>query len=372
MTAAKSEKLSGYSRNLLMFKLDEARIRRIDRGDFAVQIRQFPEQLEQGWRVADQVFLPKWRAGDFSNIVVSGMGGSAIAAELVGSMLNYRLKIPFQIVRHYLLPDSVNPRTLFIASSYSGNTEETLSAYRQARRKSAKMISICSGGKLAELSHKDKIAVIKIPGGLAPRSALGYSLTAILNVFSRLGFLKNAEREIFSSAKFLRQYQRKFLPEVHSSRNLAKMIAARLYQKIPIIYAGQDYFSAVALRWKQQVCENAKTLAFCHAFPEFNHNELVGWGKIEKIKGKLKVIILKDRVDHKKVKARMRIVSQMLKEKEVEVLGLESSGSTLFSRMLSLIHLGDWASYYLAILNQVDPLPVRIIDLLKQRLAKVK
>jgi len=351
---------------------DLSAVRRIDPSNFAGLIESFPLQLEQGLKIASACSLPKWKASDFSNIVVAGLGGSAIAAEIVKSYLNYELTIPFSVIRHYQLPEFVNQKTLFIASSYSGNTEETLSAYREARKCKAKMMGMASGGQLIALCKKDKLPHLIIPSGLPPRAALGYSLVSLLVLLGRLGLIKSKTKEIERATTFLNEFKTKFIPTVEKSENQAKILAEKLYGKIPVIYAGEDYFYAVALRWKQQICENAKVLAFCNVFPEFNHNELVGWEKIEPLKDRLAVLILKDKTDHQRVKARMEIVKDIIQQKGVPVIEVESSGKSLLERMLSLIHLGDWVSYYLAILNEVDPTPVEVIDYLKKNLAQVK
>ncbi|MCI0532323.1 MAG: bifunctional phosphoglucose/phosphomannose isomerase [candidate division Zixibacteria bacterium] len=354
-----------------MHILNDQRLRQqIDRQDFAGLIEEFPRQLEEALTIAESARLPRLNPALISNLVVAGLGGSAIAADLVKSYLNYRLKVPFQIVRHYLTPSFVTSKTLFICSSYSGNTEETLSAYAEAKRAQARIISLTSGGKLADLSRKNKIPLIQIPSGYPPRAALGYSFVSLLILLSRLGLVKDQKREIKRTIRLLDRYKVNFLPMVPKSNNPAKKLAEKLHHKVPLIYAGEDYFSPVALRWKQQICENAKVLSFCNVFPEFNHNELVGWDKIEHLQSKLAVVILKDENDHEQVKLRMKLIAKMFKEKKVELVELSGSGNTVMERMFSLIHFGDWTSYYLAILNRVNPTPVEIIERLKKSLAR--
>ena len=345
---------------------------RFDRSNFAGLIGGFPEQLEEGMKIAEESRLPKWKASSFSNVAVAGLGGSAMAAEIVKGCLTYHLKIPMAIIRHYRLPDYVSEKSLVIASSYSGNTEETLSAYREARKKKARIVAVSSGGKLSDWAKKDKVPQIKIPGGMPPRAALGYSLAVLLVLLTRLGLVKQDKREIATAARFLKEFRKRFLPISSGADNPAKNLAMKLQGRIPIIYAGEDHFSAVALRWKQQICENAKTPAFSNVFPEFNHNELVGWGASERFRDKLAIIILRDRDDHQRVKARMEIVQEILKRSRLAVIEINSEGETLWERILSLVHWGDWASYYLAVLNEVDPTPIEVIDFLKQNLAARK
>lgn len=351
---------------------DPTEIKRVDQGNLANLIERFPEQLQEGLGIGQKATLPRWTFSGISHVVVAGLGGSAIAAELVNSYLNYSLGIPSSIVRHYLLPHYVNQKSLIICSSYSGNTEETLSAYLEAKKRKAKIIAIASGGRLEELCKKDNNPLILIPQGFPPRAALGYSFVTLLILFGRLGLVRDQSRQIRQAASFLKEIRSSFLPEVEQSNNPAKALAGQIYGRLPIIYASQDYFYPVALRWKQQICENAKVLAFCNAFSEFNHNELVGWGKVDFLKEKVLAVILKDREDHKKIQSRMKIVRQILESRNVTVLEVESSGATLLSRILSLVHLGDWTSFYLAVLNQVDPTPVEVIDFLKDSLARAK
>ena len=351
---------------------DPAALRRIDQGDFAGLIEQLPQQLIWGEEITSKVSLPKWKASGFSNLVVVGMGGSAIAAEIAKSFLSSELKIPFHIVRNYQLPEFVNQKTLLIVSSYSGNTEETLSAYAQGRKHKAKIVGIASGGKLASLCQKHRIPLVTLPTGYPPRAAVGYSLAVILTLLGRLNLVNPKSKELNRTASFLNSLSQEHSANRLTDDNPAKLLAAKLSGKVPVIYAGEDYFFSVAVRWKQQICENAKTPAFCNVFPEFNHNELVGWSDNFPLKEKLVVIVLRDKQDHRRIQARMEIVKGILKEKQIEVMEVESTGKTLLERMLSLVLLGDWVSYYLAILNEVDPTSIEVIDYLKRSLEQVR
>src|SRR4030067_1867537 len=179
-------------------------------------------------------------------------------------------------------------------------------------------------------------------------------------------YSKKQNSQLKKPTDFLKKFKPQFVPAAAAKQNQAKILAQQLYGKIPILYAGEDYFYAAAIRWKQQICENAKVLCFCNVFPEFNHNELVGWGKVEEFREKLIVLVLQDKNDHRRVKARMEIVKGIIQQKGVPVLEIESSGNSLLERILSLVHLGDWVSYYLALLNEADPSPVEVIDYLKK------
>ncbi len=347
------------------------RIEKLDKENMHQLLVDFPSQLERSIRLTHSFPLPNWKNIKFENLVLAGMGGSAIGGDLVSSYLKYQLKIPFQICRHYLLPSVVTENSLVLVSSYSGNTEETLSAYAMAKKRKAKIIAITSGGKLFDLAKKDKIPVLLIPGGSPPRAALGYSFTPLLMVWSGLGLIKDQTALLKKAAYFLDKSKEIYQKSIPQSKNPAKRLAEKLYQKIPIIYSGCDYFDSVAVRWKQQICENAKNLAFVNFFPEFNHNELVGWQNKNNSKNNLIVLFLKDKDDHRRVKARMEIVKEILKRQKLELIEIESQGKNLLQRMFYLIQLGDWASFYLAMLNGVDPTPIQVIDYLKNRLEKI-
>lgn len=333
-------------------------------------IYEFPSQLQHALKIAQELPLPPLKPNQIKNIVLTGMGGSAIGGDLIRSYLAFELKLPFFILRNYTLPDFVDQKTLAFVSSYSGNTEETLSAYQHLTKIEAKIISISSGGELLRLSEKDGFLFLTIPTGYPPRAALGYSVVPILVFLERLGFISGKIKELEMTIEFLSSRREKFALERSSEKNIAKNIANELFGKLPIIYSGTDHFDTVAYRWKGQICENSKMLCFNNVFPEFNHNELVGWEILSGMEDKIVVIILKDHQDHPQIKKRMEIVTGIIQNKGVNVIELQSDGENLLSRIFSLIQLGDFVSFYLAILNQLDPTPVKLIDYLKSELAK--
>lgn len=333
-------------------------------------IYEFPSQLQHVLKIARQLPLPSLKSNQIKNIVLTGMGGSAIGGDLIRSYLASELGLPFLISRNYSLPHFVNENTLVFVSSYSGNTEETLSAYQLLKKNGAKIISISSGGELLRLSEKDGILFLKIPTGYPPRAALGYSFVPILVFLERLGFVSGKIKDLEKTIDFLSSRREYFSIEKNSEKNIAKNIAGELFSKLPIIYSGADHFDTVAYRWKGQICENSKMLCFNNVFPEFNHNELVGWEILSGMENKIVVIVLKDQDDHPQIKKRMEIVKGIIQKKGVKLIELESEGENLLSRIFSLIQLGDFVSFYLAILNQVNPTPVKLIDYLKSKLDK--
>jgi glucose/mannose-6-phosphate isomerase len=351
-------------------------IKKIDKDGMYGLIVDFPNQLADSLKISKKVDLKKINPEKIKNIIVAGMGGSAIGGDLVKSYLAEETDLPFFVCKNYTLPQFVSQKSLVFVSSYSGNTEETLSAYQDAKKRKAQIISICSGGKLNELNLEDGIPLVEIPKGFPPRAALGFSFVPIILILSRLKLIKNKENELKKALGFLsknvNQY-RQDAPhkmEKDALENKAKELALRLHHKLPIIYASIDFFDAVAYRWKCQICENSKMLAYSNIFPEFNHNELVGWNILKGLKGKLVVVILRDKDDHPRIKTRIEIVKRILQGRKIEVIEAESHGENLLSRILSLIQLGDFTSFYLAILNKVNPTPVKVIDFLKSELAK--
>ncbi|MGB2697644.1 MAG: bifunctional phosphoglucose/phosphomannose isomerase [Candidatus Zixiibacteriota bacterium] len=349
---------------------DQNGIKKIDARNMYELIYNFPSQLQHALKIARELTLPSLRKDEIKNIILTGMGGSAIGGDLIRSYLSYEFELPFFICRNYTLPHFVDKNSLVFVSSYSGNTEETLSAYRQAKKIGAKIISISSDGELLKLSERDGFPFLKIPPGYPPRAALGYSFVPIFVFLERLGFVSGKIKDFEKTIQFLSSRREKYSFKISSEKNIAKNIADELFNKLPIIYSGADHFDAVAYRWKGQICENSKMLCFNNVFPEFNHNELVGWEILSGMEEKIVVVLLEDQKDHPQIKRRMEIVKGIIQKKGAKVIELESEGENLLSRIFSLIQLGDFVSFYLAVLNQVDPTPVKLIDYLKSELAK--
>jgi len=346
------------------------KIRSFDPSNMYNYIFDFPEQLARAqnigisWKINADFFL------DIKNIVVIGMGGSAIGGDLVRSYLNSKLEIPFQVCRHYKLPELVDDETLVIASSYSGNTEETLSALDDALDRQAMIAAISTGGMMADVCKLNSIPLAVLPGGMQPRAALGFSFVPILILLEKVKLIPSPADEITKTIERLRVYRQDYIEDALVKNNPAKQLAEKIHGKIVVIYSGPTLTDTVAVRWKGQICENAKTLAFANQFAEFNHNELVGWSELtRKHSENLMVIILRDKDDHPQIKKRMDIVKPLIEDTGTEVIEVESRGNSDLERMFSLIQIGDFVSYYLAILNKQDPTPVITIEMLKAALA---
>lgn len=345
-------------------------IKKIDKSNMLDLIIDFPQQCQRAQEIGKKINLPGDYLVSYDQVVLTGLGGSAIGADILRSYLAEEIKIPVLVNRNYTLPALVNKRTLVIAISYSGNTEETISAYNQAKEKDATLIVLTSNGHLLSLAKTDNIPCLTIPGGLPPRCALGYSFIPLLILFAKLGFIKDKEVQIKEMIENLTRLNQETLLPQSKNKNLAKSIALKLYQKFPVIYASTDHFDAVAMRWRGQIAENAKSLSFSHVFPEMNHNEIVGWEFPKKILKDLIVLFLRDMEDHPRIKRRMDISKNIIRRQKVEIIEIESRGMHLLSRIFSLIYIGDWVSFYLAILNKVDPTPVEQVTYLKKELAK--
>ncbi|MDH3251753.1 MAG: bifunctional phosphoglucose/phosphomannose isomerase, partial [Ignavibacteria bacterium] len=268
------------------------------------------------------------------------------------------------------LPRFVGPRSLVIISSYSGNTEETYSAHREAIKRRAKILCISSDGQTAKLANSKKGPLITLPGGFPPRAALGYSFFPLLLALAKLGLIKSKSRDINETASLLDALSATY-GNVESAENRALHLAQLLHGRIGVIYSSSERFDAVATRWRGQMAENAKTLMWGHVLPEMNHNELVGWRKLRDAMREMQVIFLRDTADHKRVQVRMEITKSIIGSYTSRITDVWSEGASTLARIFSLVYLGDWVSFYTAILHGEDPTPVAVIDQLKNELAKV-
>jgi len=346
------------------------KMKEIDPQGMYDKIYNFPEQLIEASNIGQKIEPDAEYFSGIDNIVVVGMGGSAIGGDTVRTYLADKLKIPFSICRHYRLPGYVDNYSLVVISSYSGNTEETLSAFNEAIAKKAKIACFSTGGKVGEIAEANKYLWVKLPKDYPPRAALGYSFIPLLYLISKLGLIEDISDDVSNLIDGLKKFRGSYAADVETDKNQAKLCANKLFKKIPIIYSGPELTDAIGTRWKGQICENAKCLAFNNQFAEFNHNELVGWNKIDSYKENLKVIYLRDKDDYIRISERMSIVKDIISEYDVEVIEVFSQGDSPLLRMFSLIQMGDFVSYYLAILNKIDPTPVKVIDYLKGQLDK--
>ena len=355
-----------------MINLDNVElIKKTDPSDMLGLVENLPQQCEKAVEnIKNFNAGPDYLKGKPSNIIITGLGGSAIGGDFIRTCFLNEIKIPIVVNRYYHLPKFVREKSLVIAVSYSGNTEETLSAYNEARERKAKIVCLTSGGKLEENCKSDNIPFLSIPSGFPPRASLGYQTLGLVGIFVKLGLVKDKSAEIKESIETLRSLRDEMKRDVPTEKNPAKKLATKLQGKIPVIYASQDLTDVVALRWKDQFNENSKAFAFNNVFPELNHNEIVGWEFPPALLKNFVVIMIRDKKENPQVKKRFEITGKLLKGLASEVVEVWTKGKSTMARLYSSILAGDFISVYLALLNGVDPTPVRRIEELKKQLIK--
>ena len=343
---------------------------KIDKDNMYGSIWDFPENIVEAIGLGESINL-KNKYSDINKIIVAGMGGSAIGGDVVYSLVGNEIKIPYFVIRGYNLPAWVDSTTLVICSSYSGNTEETIEILEKAKFVQAKICAITTGGRLEQLCEKDNFDRVIIPSGLQPRAALAFSFIPILFVLNKLDIISNKFLMWLESSTGLIKQNRKIYSEKNDD-NPTWVLAKKIFNKIPIIYADSDRLNTIAVRLKGQICENGKILAFHNIFPEMNHNEIVGWEKNSELFKSYFIIWLFDEKMNERNKARQQIILDMLDKIGLDQLKIEVNGNNFEERFLLLIHYGDWLSYWCAILHNTDPSPVKNINILKNKLSKMK
>jgi glucose/mannose-6-phosphate isomerase len=341
---------------------------KLDPDNMLARIKELPMQCKQAWQSAMDFKLPGDYA-DVDKVVILGMGGSAIGGDLIKSLVAYEMKIPIIVHRDYGLPACVDKKTLLIASSYSGNTEETLSGFEPAIAAGAKIIAMTTGGKVQEIAKAHGIPVFKIEYKSQPRAALGFSFIPAIGVLQKLGFIKDKTSDVTETLQVLESLAVKLDEKLPVAKNSAKQIAQRLHGNLTVIY-GASIVSEVAHRWKTQINENSKAWAFYEVFPELNHNATVGFPFPADIAKKVRVILLRSLLFNERIKLRYDVTCELLKQTGVAYEFVDGEGQSALAQMVSLVSTGDYVSYYLAMLNKVDPSPVQVINYLKDRLAK--
>ncbi|MBN1503706.1 MAG: bifunctional phosphoglucose/phosphomannose isomerase [Candidatus Eisenbacteria bacterium] len=343
-------------------------MRSLDPSDMLGAAKAMPEHIEKALVVSSSVPVGAPKSGH-RNVVVGGLGGSAIAGDILRTLMEERAAVPCSVVREYVSPKFAGPETLFFCSSYSGNTEETLSLYEQAKRQRAGLVCLGSGGELEKRALLDGVPFLKMEEGLAPRAALGYSLFMILDVLRRLSVLPAEPGEVEQTVALLRRKALVYAEDVPSRENPAKQLALSLHGKQILTY-GTRLTQCAALRWKCQFNENSKVPAFTNAFPELNHNEIVGWRKKDPSGAPFMAAVLRDGSEHSRVARRISVTLELMRADGVAAVEAWSEGESLVTRIFSLIYVGDFASIYLAFLNGEDPTPVQRIQELKRRLSE--
>jgi len=359
--------------------LDEMEeVKRIDKSDMLGHCLKTPEYCEDAIQLAKQIRIPSQvkisektsiRYGKPRNIIIAGMGGSAIGGEMLQDWLRNELPLPIEVCRDYFLPAHADENTLVFAISYSGNTEEALNAFVDAIHRKCMTITITSGGHLLSFSQKLKIPHVTVPTGFPPRVAIPYLFFPLLILMERMGILKNIEEDIEEVIQVLKRLNKENLPETPTENNPTKQLAVELAGSIPVVYGFRQY-GAIARRWKTQFNENSKVPSVCDVFPELSHNEVAGWGAPEALTKKFSVILLRDPDEPPEIKHRIEAAKLLALHKAWEVLEIYARGERKLARMFSLLYVGDLTSIYLAILRGTNPSPVEIIDKIKLEMGK--
>jgi glucose/mannose-6-phosphate isomerase len=297
----------------------------------------------------------------FDNVLICGLGGSGIGGSIVAQLVGQQAELPIVVNKDYHNPGFVNQRTLVVLCSYSGNTEETIIMLEGLEGSGAEIACITSGGKLVELAETKGYNCIKIPGGMPPRAAFGYSFPQLFIMLNHYGIVDKAyESAIKQAVQLLNQEEEAIL-------SAAKTLAENLHNKLPILYS-DAWYEGVTIRFRQQINENAKMLCWHHCIPEMNHNELVGW---KQKNDQLAVVLLRNKDDFYRTQKRMEINKGIFAQYTPHIYEVHSKGESAIEQSLYLIHFGDWVSYFLAEIQQIDAVEVDVITHLKGELSKI-
>ena len=347
---------------------DRATVERLDPQGLLGRIEGLPEQCVDAWRRAGGLKLPQGLS-DARELVVLGMGGSAIAGAIFRSLALLSGRKPVAVVRGYDVPGYVGPSTLAVACSHSGNTEETLSALDQALDRGASAFALTQGGRLAELAAERTLPLFTYEYDGEPRSALGLQLMVLLAIGERAGALESQEAAVAEAVALMREQRERLGFAVPSAHNPAKQLAARLHERLPVVIGGGVLVEA-AYRWKTQLAENSKCWALHEELPELDHNTIVGFGLPRKIVARMRTVFLSHPGLHPRLLLRIDGTADALADAGIESERVEALGTSPLAQVLTTIYHGDFVSYYLALLNGVEPSPVAPIEKLKKRLAK--
>ena len=333
------------------------------------RLRELPRHCEEAWRVSQAIPLPLYPT-PVQHVVIGGMGGSAIAGDLTSDLAAAQSAVPISVVRDSHLGFALNPGSLFIACSYSGETQETLSMFHQALAAGSQVMVISSGGRLSTEAQSRGIPILKVDAPGEPRNATTYSLLLLLGALHRLDLVRTGDDVVRASAEDLRKRVAQLEEDVPTRYNPAKLLAAELKDKLILVYGG-GFFTGMARRWKTQLNENAKVWAFFETIPELLHNAVESYGNTDGPGGQLMVLLLQPWVEEGDADPHYQVVSQLLRRNAVLNRILQGETTNPLSQLLAMLLLGDYVSYYLALLRGVDPSPTLAIQAAKEGLARL-
>lgn len=342
----------------------------LDSEDVLGAAERFGEQCREAWAIGRSARnLPN--ADGVESIVVLGMGGSGISGDVVQAVIEPRLPLPFRTFKGYgPLPEWIGRNTLVFAVSHSGETEETLAAFEEIHNRGARAVAVSSGGTLAELAGSYGVSHIKIPGDLQPRSSLGFLALPIIAVLVEIGLVPDCSDDVDEAVATLADMGKRCGRDIPTEENAAKQLARSLGGRVPVIYGGEGLGAVAAYRFKCDLNEHAKTLAFAHVLPEMNHNELESWSSLAELsQANFVVVLLRDSGEHERTTVRFELTRSLLERNVAEVLEVRSEGAGPLERLLSLVMTGQMTAIYSGLANDVDPGPVPIMQKLKQDLS---
>lgn len=345
---------------------------KIDKSSVLASASLLPDQIKQAWEEVFKIKIPFSNFKGVKNIVVAGMGGSALGARIIDSLSFEALKVPLEIATGYHLPAYTNTNSLVIISSYSGNTEETLSCYWEAMRKKCQIFLISTGGQLADLAKKNKTASYIFepkynPSG-QPRLGLGYSIAAQLAFLARCGLIRLDETQISEAINHLNHFKGEISKSVPYQKNIAKKIASCLKEKA-IVLVSSEHLIGATHAFKNMLNETSKTMAVRFSIPEMNHHLLEGLSYPEENKKLLKFLFLESDIYDPVIRKRMSITKEVVKKNKITYFSLKIKGRTRLVQIFETIYLGGFVSYYLALLYGVDPSAIPWVDYFKKKLA---
>ena len=323
-------------------------------------IDDFSNHLREAIEIANNTSLTSCTK-EIRNVLICGLGGSGIGGTIVSDIISPKVNIPIAATKDYSIPNFVNEHTLVIANSYSGNTEETLYALEKCQAKGAEIAVITSGGKLKAIAEENKYNKIIIPGNQPPRAMFGYAFTELFFLLNHYGIIDDSFKSDFTKAIELLDTEKSDIQEQ------AMSLAKKMHKQTPVIYVANG-FEGVAVRFRQQINENSKMLCWHHVVPEMNHNELLGWRTNV---NDLAVVYFRNKSDYDRNQIRMDINKKVISKFTENITQIWSKGDSLIENSLYHINLGDWVSWYLSVMNNVDAIEIDVIDFLKGELAKV-
>jgi glucose/mannose-6-phosphate isomerase len=350
---------------------DLSGIARLDSLGVLGAVERFADQCREGWAIGGAAHgLPD--ASALESVVVLGMGGSGVTGDVVRSVVEPRLSLPFRTFKGYgPLPEWVGRNSLVFAISYSGDTEETLEAFEQAHQRGARIVVVASGGRLAARAAELGMAHLRVPSGLQPRSSLGFLSMPVLAALQAMGLIPSLDADVREAVGVLDEIAARCDRARPAPGNMAKDLAARIAGRVPVVYGADGLTATAAYRFKCDLNEYGKTPAFWHFLPELDHNEVVGWQELSELTSERFVaILLRDVEEHPRVALRFTVTRRLVEPRLAEVTTVEALGESPLARILSLILVTQLAAIYVGLAYGVDPGPVDVIQELKSELAQ--